>query len=215
MGNVGKQRPRGFLLTLCIVAHTIFKHWIMKLTFSLSWSQISSKMRFLPYSNWFPIIPYSKWLPRMRARYQIDDRQYSKRLQLWSFEISKFTVTFLIFPMVRSRINRMPGVTPTWPTGRVFEIISSILVLSRWAGRRRRYGLGRGAAGPRGTTSAARVRAELHWPHGTGRSHIGRTGLLRVASQDVTIHMSAHAPPRRLRNRLGQLIGGADVPRYG
>ena len=78
------------------------------------------------------------------------------------------------------------------------------------------YGLGRGATGPRGTTPAARAQAELHactgpddagidysGPGGatlTARdratsSRLAGTGLLRVASQDVTILMSAHAPP--------------------
>ena len=77
------------------------------------------------------------------------------------------------------------------------------------------HGPGRGAAGPRGATSAARA----HCPHGTGRRRIDRTGpggatltaragrrradrpgLLRVASQDVTILMSAML---RHRDRLG------------
>ena len=68
----------------------------------------------------------------------------------------------------------------------LLEIISSILVLSGQnppgpaGGAPDGYGLGRGAAGPR---------AELHWPQGTGQCRTGRTRLLRVASQDVTIHM--------------------------
>ena len=80
----------------------------------------------------------------------------------------------------------VPGVTPTRPTGGLFGIISSILVLSSQSpsgptgGAPDGHELGRGAAGPRGAsatlTSAARARAELHWPHGTGQSHIGRTG---------------------------------------
>ena len=46
-------------------------------------------------------------------------------------------------------------------------------------------------------------RAVLHRSHGPVRSHIGRTGRLRVASQDVTIHMSAHAPPpEQIRARI-------------
>ena len=87
------------------------------------------------------------------------------------------------------------------------------------------YGLGRGAAGPRGATSAARDagstaqarlincsgpggatlsardRAAPERPHGPGRSYIDRTGRVTssrptgTTSQDVTILVSAHAPP--------------------
>ena len=96
-------------------------------------------------------------------------------------------------------------------------IISSILVLPSQSppgpagGALDGYGLGR-AAGPRGATLAARARAELHWPRGTRRSHICRTGLLRVASQDVTIHMSAHAPPQEpIRDRIDWQSGCATV----
>ena len=70
------------------------------------------------------------------------------------------------------------------------------------------------ALGPGDAGSTARAWAELHYPHGTGRRRIDRTGpggatltaqagrrpvdrkgLLRVASQDLTILISAHAPP--------------------
>ena len=100
--------------------------------------------------------------------------------------------------------------------GRLFGIISSILVSSSQSppgpagGASDGYGLGRRAL-DRGATSAAR--AALHSPHGTGRRRVDRTGLLRVAIQDMTIHMSAHSPPL---NRLGyRVTGGADVPRFG
>ena len=84
-------------------------------------------------------------------------------------------------PSVRS-------VTPTRPTGgAAFLFLSGQSPSGPAGGAPDGYGLGRGAAGPRGATSAA---AELC----TGR-RVDRTGLLRVASQDVTIQMSAHAPP--------------------
>ena len=54
-------------LTLCIVAHTISKSWIVNVIFPLS--PRSCEMRFLPYLNWFLHI---------LARYQTDDWQYFK-----------------------------------------------------------------------------------------------------------------------------------------
>ena len=43
--------------------------------------------------------------------------------------------------------------------------------------------------------STAPAWAVLSLPHETGRRRVDWPGLLRVASQDVTIPMSAHAPP--------------------
>ena len=83
---------------------------------------------------------------------------------------------------------------------RVFGIIFSILVLPV------RAHLGRPAAPPTATGWGEELRTAQCYIGLTGQggatltardlaSHIGRTGLLRVASQDVTTHMSAHAPP--------------------
>ena len=91
--------------------------------------------------------------------------------------------------------DRLPG-----PGSKCLESLPAFLVLSSqspiWAGGAPDgHGLGRGAAGPRGATLAARARAEihvrtgpgdagstaqalgkLHCPHGTGRRRIDSTG---------------------------------------
>ena len=74
------------------------------------------------------------------------------------------------------RLDRLAGCLESFSA---FEVLSSQSPPA--GGAPDFYGLGRGAAGPRGSTSAARA----------GRCRAGRTGLLRVATQDVTIYMSA------------------------
>ena len=90
-GNRRQATTTGFLLTLCIVTHTVFKTWITKVTFSLS--QMSFVMRFVSYSNWFPIF----YLIRTDFRTCKQDFKRMidntlKRWQLWSLEMSNFTV---------------------------------------------------------------------------------------------------------------------------
>ena len=82
---------------------------------------------------------------------------------------------------LRRRRRRRPcqGLTQTRPTGWVFGIASNILALSS-------------QSPPAVLPTATGLGEEL-----LDRAAVSqcRTGLLRVAIQDVTIHVSAHAPP--------------------
>ena len=69
-------------------------------------SRMSSEMKLLPYSNWFPhfyLIQMEFCTCKQDIKQMIENAV--SRWKLWSLEISKFTVAYLIFPMVRKRIR--------------------------------------------------------------------------------------------------------------